>query len=300
VQGQIDEAGSGPRRAVPAAHRAAAGGPAAAAANGAPPGQTAPARRGLPPLRMVGQLHRTFIIAEGEQGLVLVDQHAAHERVVYERLLAAKGAGERARQPLLDPPVLELGAAEAAVWSESGPELAALGFELDEWGEGALRLRAVPACSGPDGLSTADAERWLREVLSELGGAERGEARFDRAGAFTYSPQPGTPAADLDGQIAERTKQRRYRRLMTLLGNIAAERSAEQVGRELQLLVESEPGQTTEDGAPIFAGRSYREAPEVDGLIFCDGAAPPGSMPTVRISAALGHDLWAEPLAEER
>ena len=126
------------------------------------------------------------------------------------------------------------------------------------------------------------------------------EARFDRAGAFTYSPQPGTPAAALDGQIAERTKQRRYRRLMTLLGKIAAERSAAQVGRELPLLVESEPGQTTEDGEPIFAGRSYREAPEVDGLIFCSGAAPPGSMPTVRITAALGHDLWAEPLAEER
>ena len=126
------------------------------------------------------------------------------------------------------------------------------------------------------------------------------EARFDRAGAFTYSPQPGTPAAAMDGQLSERVKQRRYRRLMTLLEQIAAERSAEQVGRELEVLVESEPGQTTEDGAPIFAGRSYREAPEVDGLIFCDGAAMPGSMPTVRITQALGHDLWAAPIAGER
>lgn len=126
------------------------------------------------------------------------------------------------------------------------------------------------------------------------------EARFDRAGAFTYSPQPGTPAAAMDGQLSERVKQRRYQRLMTLLEQIAAERSAEQVGRELEVLVESEPGQTTEDGAPIFAGRSYREAPEVDGLIFCDGAAMPGSMPTVRITQALGHDLWAAPIAGER
>lgn len=125
------------------------------------------------------------------------------------------------------------------------------------------------------------------------------EARFDRAGAFTYSPQPGTSAAGLDGQLPERTKQRRYRRLMTVQSEIAAARSAEQVGRELELLVESEPGQTTEEGEPIFAGRSYREAPEVDGLIFCDGVAAPGSMPAVRIIEALGHDLWATPIADD-
>ena len=125
------------------------------------------------------------------------------------------------------------------------------------------------------------------------------EARFDRAGAFTYSPQAGTPAADLGAQLSERTKQRRYRRLMTVLAEVAAERSEEQVGRELELLVESEPGQTTEDGDPIFAGRSYREAPEVDGLVFCDGVASPGSMPIVRVTQALGHDLWATPVAGE-
>lgn len=125
------------------------------------------------------------------------------------------------------------------------------------------------------------------------------EARFDRAGAFTYSPQPGTPAAAMGGQLSERVKRRRHRRLMGLLGEIAAERNAEQVGRELEILVESEPGQTTEDGEAVFAGRSYREAPEVDGLVFCDGAASPGSMPTVRITQALGHDLWATPIGAE-
>ena len=125
------------------------------------------------------------------------------------------------------------------------------------------------------------------------------EARFDRAGAFTYSPQPGTPAAAMDGQLSERVKRRRHRQLMTLLEAIAAERNAEQVGRELEILVESEPGQTTEDGAPVFAGRSYREAPEVDGLVFCDGVAAPGAMPKVRITQSLGHDLWATPIGGE-
>ena len=121
------------------------------------------------------------------------------------------------------------------------------------------------------------------------------EAQFDRAGAFVYSPQQGTPAAGMTGQVSERVKHRRHERLMRELGEIAAARNAQQVGRELTVLVESEPGQTTEDGTPIFAGRSYREAPEVDGLILSTGVANPGSMPRVRITQALGHDLWGEP-----
>ena len=121
------------------------------------------------------------------------------------------------------------------------------------------------------------------------------EAQFDRAGAFVYSPQQGTPAAGMTSQVSERVKHRRHERLMRELGEIAAARNAQQVGRELTVLVESEPGQTTEDGTPIFAGRSYREAPEVDGLILSTGVANPGSMPRVRITQALGHDLWGEP-----
>ena len=217
--GQADDpAGAEPRRALPAS--TAAQPPAAPA--GDP--QRRPSGRRLAPLRMVGQLHRTFIIAEGEGGLALVDQHAAHERVVYERLLAARetgGSGTAARQPLLDPPLLQLSAAEAAVWREAAERLDALGFELDAWGEDALRLRAAPAvgergalrlaagmsASGAAGgttgaasaaagggagepLSAAQAERWLREVLAELaadprgrGAAGREAERFDRVAA---------------------------------------------------------------------------------------------------------------------
>ncbi len=200
----VEEAGAAPgvnpRRALPAA-----GGAVAPAAERM--GQREQRGRRLAPLRMVGQLHRTFIIAEGEGGLALVDQHAAHERVVYERLLAARGAGAPARQPLLDPPLLQLGAAEAAVWREAAERLDALGFELDAWGEDALRLRAAPAAGergalrlaaggGSTGggkaepLSAAEAERWLREVLAELaadprgrGAAGREDERFDRVAA---------------------------------------------------------------------------------------------------------------------
>ena len=191
----VEDAGAAPgvdpRRALPAS-----GGAVAPAAERI--GQREQRRRRLAPLRMVGQLHRTFIIAEGEGGLALVDQHAAHERVVYERLLAARGAGAPARQPLLDPPLLQLGAAEAAVWREAAERLDALGFELDAWGEDALRLAAglpAGAASGGTGgagepLSAAEAERWLREVLAELAADPRGrgaaggeDERFDRVAA---------------------------------------------------------------------------------------------------------------------
>ncbi len=120
------------------------------------------------------------------------------------------------------------------------------------------------------------------------------EAAFDRAGAFMYSPQNGTPAAEMTGQIPEPTKQRRHEELMALLAEVSAAKNEQQVGRALPMLVESEPGQTMEDGEPIIAGRTYREAAEVDGLVFALGEGSPGDMPTVRIAESLGHDLWAE------
>lgn len=122
------------------------------------------------------------------------------------------------------------------------------------------------------------------------------EARFDRAGAFTFSPQTGTPAAEMPDQVPEAVKQERYGRLMGELAEISAEINERQIGRRLELLVESEPGQRDEDGEPIIAGRSYREAPEVDGLIFANGTAEPGDLVHVQIEAALGHDLWASPI----
>ena len=120
------------------------------------------------------------------------------------------------------------------------------------------------------------------------------EAEFDRAGAFVYSPQNGTPAADMSGQIPEPIKEARHEQLMTLLADVSAQKNARQIGRRLPLLVESEPGQTTEDGDPIIAGRTYREAAEVDGLVFAFGTANPGEFRQVEIVDAMGHDLWAE------
>ncbi len=147
-------------------------------------GPTAGERQRLPPLRMVGQLHRTFIIGEGPRGLMLIDQHAAHERVLYERLLAADGAGgangnrERGSQPLLTALVISLDAQEAAHWDAAAERLGRLGFEADLFGERALRLRSLPGA-----LATADAETVIRGVLSDLGPDADEPERFDRAAA---------------------------------------------------------------------------------------------------------------------
>ena len=122
------------------------------------------------------------------------------------------------------------------------------------------------------------------------------EQRFDRAGAFTYSPQAGTPAATMPAQVPEKVKRRRLKRLMNAQRRVSAEINASLLGRELAVLVESVEGQTAPDGAPIFVGRSYRDAPEVDGLVFCHGLARPGTMPRVRVTGALEHDLLAEPV----
>lgn len=134
----------------------------------------------LPPLRMVGQLHRTFIIAEGPNGLVLVDQHGAHERVVYERLLAARGdQRSTAQQPLLAPVVFRLDAVESAAWQDSAEALGDLGFEVELFAERALRIHSVPAALP----SVTDAEQLLRGVLADLSADDRPPSRFDPVAA---------------------------------------------------------------------------------------------------------------------
>ncbi len=138
---------------------------------------------GLPLLRLVGQLRATFIVAEGPEGMLLVDQHAAHERVVYERLLARRGGEAAGRQALLEPVLVELDAARAAALSGHEDELAALGFELEPFGGRALRVRALPAAllsGGPlAGAGGGRVRAALESILGDL--AEPGAA--GRAGA---------------------------------------------------------------------------------------------------------------------
>ena len=120
-----------------------------------------------PPLGVArGQLHEAYVIAQTTDGIVIVDQHAAHERLVYERMKKAIAARGVARQILLIPEVVELDEAEAERLVARADELAELGFVLEAFGDGAVVVREVPAIFGK--LDVAGLVQDLADDLSGL------------------------------------------------------------------------------------------------------------------------------------
>jgi DNA mismatch repair protein MutL len=117
------------------------------------------------------QLHETYIVAQTRDSVVIVDQHAAHERLVYERLKAALEDGGVVRQALLIPEVVELDADEAAALNEAAPELEKLGLALESFGPGAVLVREVPALLGNGGDIKGLVRDLAREALSESEGS---------------------------------------------------------------------------------------------------------------------------------
>ncbi|MEP2862785.1 DNA mismatch repair endonuclease MutL [Parvibaculum sp.] len=113
-----------------------------------------------------GQLHETYVIAQTADGIVIVDQHAAHERLVYERMKKAMAATGVARQLLLIPEVVDLDEAEAERLVARIPELAELGFAIEGFGQGAVVVREVPAIFGK--LDVTGLVRDLADDLAEL------------------------------------------------------------------------------------------------------------------------------------
>ena len=111
----------------------------------------------------VAHLHGAFILAESRNGLIVVDAHAAHERIVYEKLKKQAGAGSIPMQPLLLPIRIRVAAAEADLAEEAADVFSSLGIELRRTGPDTLMLRALPAL-----LADADGERLVRDVLSDL------------------------------------------------------------------------------------------------------------------------------------
>jgi DNA mismatch repair protein MutL len=112
----------------------------------------------LPLLRVVGQVAQTYIVAEGPDGLYLIDQHAAHERVMYERMTSQRGQVQS--QPLLVPEAVSLSPAELAVIEAHADTFATLGFEVEPFGADTALVRALP-----DGLATTDVPRLVRAVV---------------------------------------------------------------------------------------------------------------------------------------
>ncbi len=128
----------------------------------------------LPPLRILGQILTTYIVAEGPDGMYVIDQHAAHERVVYDRLLGQHGAHSAEVQGLLEPLTIELSPAEDAALSGLMDELATLGFALEPFGARTHLLRSIPAS-----LAGSDVAATLRGILQDMSQGGQGET-FER------------------------------------------------------------------------------------------------------------------------
>jgi DNA mismatch repair protein MutL len=124
---------------------------------------------GWPVIRILGQLALTYIIGENGADLVLIDQHAAHERVLYEQLLERRRAGGVQAQGLVTPAAVELSPAEERFVLELRPALARLGFELEPFGRGLCRLLAVPSIA-----AGRDAAALFHACLADLA-AERSD-----------------------------------------------------------------------------------------------------------------------------
>jgi len=110
------------------------------------------------------------------------------------------------------------------------------------------------------------------------------EMRFDRVGTFQFSFESGTPSEPLGDPVPPEVKQERYDRLMTLQQSISLEKNQALVGQVMDVLVEGQ-------GDGISVGRTYRDAPEIDGVVVIEETAPIGEIVPVRITGALAYDL---------
>jgi DNA mismatch repair protein MutL len=137
-----------------------------------------PAQHELPLGVARAQLHETYIVAQTVDGIVIVDQHAAHERLVYERMKHAMENGGVARQPLLIPEVVSLDPAEVERVVSRAEEFAQLGLMLEAFGPDAVIVREVPAALGQ--IETASLVRDLADELAESGAALSLKERLER------------------------------------------------------------------------------------------------------------------------
>ncbi len=124
-------------------------------------------------LRPLGQIHDSFIIAAGRDGLWIIDQHVAHERILFEQVLAARAKGGVETQRLLIPAVIGLSAAQQIEYARIAEELEGLGFETEPFGN-----RTIAVKSSPAGLGAAEIEKVLFEIL-EIAESELRQTSLD-------------------------------------------------------------------------------------------------------------------------
>ncbi|MBK8985520.1 MAG: 30S ribosomal protein S12 methylthiotransferase RimO [Chloroflexi bacterium] len=157
-----------------------------------------------------------------------------------------------------------------------------------EWVYGTLEKlrRAVPDIA----IRTTFIVGYPGETDEEFDGLKQfvRDLQFDRVGAFTYSYEASTPSASVSWQVPQEVKEARQGELMALQQHISLTRNQAQVGRTLPVLIEGY-------GDNVSIGRSYRDAPEIDGLVLIPGELPLGELVPIRIDGAMTYDLTGTP-----
>jgi len=111
-------------------------------------------------LRPLGQIHESFIVAAGRDGLWIIDQHVAHERILFEKILKQRAAGRVEMQQLLMPMILQLTPAQQIEYARIADELNATGFDTEPFGQRTIAVKSAPA-----GIGAADIEKVIFEIL---------------------------------------------------------------------------------------------------------------------------------------
>ena len=155
-------------------------------------------KRQLPMLRVVGQVGATYIVAEGPSGLYLVDQHAAHERVLYEQFMAERDSSNAPSQELLEAVAVELLPEHIALIESSKEELSAAGFRVEPFGRTTIQIRAVPAL-----VSQTDP---VQALLAAIGEIECGESPLESTAEEKLIARVCKQAAVKAGQVLSYTE----------------------------------------------------------------------------------------------
>ncbi len=163
-QARVPEVGSKPIFAPPPGQEKAWQMPIQHEATSPPSSTSETAHPSLPILRVVGQLASTYILAEGPDGLYLIDQHAAHERVLFDKILAQQAQRTIEVQGLLEPLTIELSPRQRENLSSRAPELAHFGIEIEPFGDRTYIIRTIPAMLGVDKAAEA-----VREISDSQG-----------------------------------------------------------------------------------------------------------------------------------
>lgn len=157
----------------------------------------------------LAQIHDSFILAQSQEGLAIIDQHAAHERVLFEKLQDQYGSGSMPVQDLLVPLQLDLGRAHELLFAEYLQELAHLGFVIDDFGKGTFIVRSVPSL-----LTGSDYKQLLLDIIDEVN-VHGKSAKMDRVRDEILSVMACHPAIKINRRL-------QIREMEQLLGDLFA------------------------------------------------------------------------------